>query len=541
MATQRLTIFLLRDVDELDDALADDGAVGLDARDLTAASGLSGRFYSKKSFPRAPAWARYVEPAVEGGVQGLRSASASGLLLLSVDEHTFALTFGYGRSFLNQAKIERRFGLKVALNLIDERQIRSLDTKKFDEMVVSTNTQTSRTTELPTFGVDILRDILRAVTGIAPEDSGYRSVSGADALVLGVDQPVTNLPALLRDLYSHYTATKYQAAFGWVDHLAEVKDPGRIEALDSLLVEQLRTCDTSTTHMAMPENLEWEDIEHFLIVPTKRQTHFEELDLDRYLAQSATKAAEITVDQLKRRKISVKFISSADAVARWSVYQCLVSEQKVDGKLYVLIEGRWFEVADSLVSQVDTAISALPSATVTLPAGHPGEAEREYNARAAAASAELTLLDRRLVAPDGATTRIEFCDLMSTDGSLVHVKRKSRSSTLSHLFAQGHVSAEALIDGKLRDQVRSAIQNAAGTTDPSPWLNLIPPSDSDPARDTVTVTYAVVANSSATGVEWLPFFSRLTLMQTVRDLNRLGFTKIALMRVPVEAETSSNN
>lgn len=130
---------------------------------------------------------------------------------------------------------------------------------------------------------------------------------------------------------------------------------------------------------------------------------------------------------------------------------------------------------------------------------------------------------------------------MSTDGSLVHVKRKSRSSTLSHLFAQGHVSAEALIDGKLRDQVRSAIQNAAGTTDPSPWLNLIPPSDSDQARDTVTVTYAVVANSSATGVEWLPFFSRFTLMQTVRDLNRLGFTKIALMRVPVEAETSSNN
>lgn len=94
MATQRLTIFLLRDVDELDDALADDGAVGLDARDLTAASGLSGRFYSKKSFPRAPAWARYAEPAVEVGAQGLRSASASGLLLLSVDECTFALTFG---------------------------------------------------------------------------------------------------------------------------------------------------------------------------------------------------------------------------------------------------------------------------------------------------------------------------------------------------------------------------------------------------------------------------------------------------------------
>src|SRR5579885_675277 len=174
MPTQRLTIFLLRDITGLDDALADDVADKLDVSDLTQGSGLTGRFYSKKSFSRKPGWATYLDPIVDGGVQGLQSSSASGLLLLQVDGHTFALTFGYGRSFLDQTKIERRFGLKVALNLLDERQLRSLDTKKFDEMVVSTNIQTSRTTELPTFGVDVLRDILRAVTGKAPESRGYK-------------------------------------------------------------------------------------------------------------------------------------------------------------------------------------------------------------------------------------------------------------------------------------------------------------------------------------------------------------------------------
>jgi len=535
MATQRLTIFLLRDITDLDDALGDGVAKTVDASELTQASGLTGRFYSKKSFSRKPGWAAYLDPAVDGGVQGLQSSSASGLLLLQVDGHTYALTFGYGRSFLDQTKVERRFGLKVALNLIDERQIRSLDTKKFDEMVVSTNTQTSRTTELPTFGVDILRDILRAVTGVAPDGSGYKSLSGADALVLGVDKPVTDLPALLRDLYSHYTATKYQAAFGWVDQLAEVKDPALVEALDGQLVDQLRATDTGTTHMAMPENLDWEDIEHFLIVPTVRHTQFQELDLDAYLGHPATKPAELTLQKLKSRKVYVKFLRSADADARWSVYQCLVSEQRLNGMLYALIEGRWFEIADSLVKQVDTAIAAIPLASVTLPDGLPGEAEGDYNARAAAASADLALLDKKLVAPDGSTTRIEFCDLLSTDGSLVHVKRKSRSSTLSHLFAQGHVSAEALVDGTLRDQVRSAIQSAAGNTDATVWLNLVPPSTASVDRDKVTITYAVIANSKATGVEWLPFFSRLTLMQTVRDLNRLGFTKVALARVPITA------
>jgi uncharacterized protein (TIGR04141 family) len=531
--TQRLTIFLLRDVNAFDDALTDDATSGLVSSDLTKASGLSGRFYAKKSFARVPGWVKYVNPAVEGGVQDIQSTSASAMLLLRVDGHTFALTFGYGRSFLNQAKIERRFGLKVVLNLIDKRQIRSLDTKKFDEMVVSTNTQTSRTTELPTFGVDILRDILRAVTGIAPVSSGYKSLSGADALVLGVDKTVTDLPTLLRDLYTHFTATTYESAFGWVDHLAEVRDPVLAATLDSQLVSHLRASDTSATHMAMPENLEWEDIEYFLITPTRKRT-YEELDLDEYLAQSLTDAGNLTIDLLKGRKVSVKFISSADAVARWSVYQCLVSEQRIDQKLFALIEGRWFEVAGTLVAQVDAAVSAIPAATVSLPSGHPGEAEGDYNSRAAAMSTDLTLLDRELVAPDGAKSRIEFCDLLSADGSIVHVKRKSRSSTLSHLFAQGHVSAEALVDGALRDQVRAAIQQSAGTSDSSAWLSLVPPSGSALDRDKVTITYAVIANSSATGIEWLPFFSRLTLMQTVRDLNRLGFTKIALVRVPVD-------
>lgn len=534
MPTQRLTIYLLRDVEKFEDALADDGTNDLTASVLTQGSGLAGRFYSRPNYASLPSWARYLKPIIEGDIPSLQSASASGLLVLMVDQRMYALTFGYGRSFLNQSKIERRFGLKVALNLIDERQIRSLDTKVFDEMVVSKNTQTSRTSELPTFGVDVMRDILRAVTGVAPKNSGYKSLSGSDALVLGFDKPIVDLPTLLRDLHKHFTATKYQASFGWVDHLAEVKNPALIESLDERLVDQLKVSDTSSTHLAMPENLDWEDIEHFLISPTRKHS-YEELDLDEYLSQSATDSAALTTDKLKQRKVSVKFIRNSEADSRWSVYHCLVSEQRMDGILYALVEGRWFSVADSLVNQVDQAIAAIPTATVALPAGQVGESEGAYNARAATSVAELTLLDRKLVSPEGAATKIEFCDLLSTDGSLVHVKRKSRSSTLSHLFAQGIVSAAALVDGKMRDQVRTAIQAAVGSADPSAWLDLIPPASAQIERDKVTITYAVLASSTASGVEWLPFFSRLNLMQTRQQLARLGFTKVALVRVPVDA------
>lgn len=533
MAVQRLTIYLLRDVEVLEDALADDNTSDLAASELTQLSGLTGRFYSRPNFASPPGWSRYLSPIIDGDIPLLQSASASGLLVLEVDEQMYALTFGHGRSFLSQSKIERRFGLKVALNLIDERQIRSLDTKVFDEMVVSRNTQTSRTSDLPTFGVDVLRDILRAVTGVAPKDSGYKSLSGSDALVLGFDKPVSDLPMLLRDVYKQFSSTKYRASFGWIDHLAEVKDPALVDALDEKLVEQLRVGDTSSTHLAMPENLDWEDIGYFLIAPTRKH-QYEELDLDEYLAQDATDIAELSINRLKQRKVSVKFIRNPNVDSRWNLYQCLVSEQRINGVLYALVEGRWFSIADSLVEQVDHAIAAIPTSSVALPAGLVGEHEGDYNVRAASSVAGLTLLDTKLVHPDGATTKIEFCDLLSADGSLVHVKRKSRSSTLSHLFAQGLVSAAALVDGAMRDRVRTVIQQAAGSSDPRAWLDLIPPGDSPLERDQITVTYAILANSTATGVEWLPFFSRLNLMQTTRQLARLGFTKVALVRVPVD-------
>ncbi len=325
MTRQRLTVFLLRDVAELDDALSEDAASTLDSHDLSASTGLVGRFYSRRNPPKDAAWVRFVQPIVENELTGLRSASASGLLLLKVDERVFALTFGYGRSFLDPAKLERRFGLKVALNLIEDNHIRSLDTKTFDEMVVSKTTQASRTSDLPTFGVDIMKDMLRAVTGSAPPTSRYTTIAGSDALVVAIKEAAIDLPGVLSDLHSHYTSTKYQSQFGWVDHMDEVRDPSLIEELDTLLVEQLRCSETSTTHMAMPENLDWEDIEHFEIVPTRRHVEFEELDLDKYLAHPATGTVDLTVDQLKRRKVLVKFLRSAEPDARWSVYQCLVS------------------------------------------------------------------------------------------------------------------------------------------------------------------------------------------------------------------------
>ncbi|MHB1210628.1 MAG: DUF6119 family protein, partial [Acidimicrobiales bacterium] len=511
MASQRLTVFLLtEDVTVPSDALDTTGERSNSEQGLLTTAGFEGAFYSSYNPPRFPEWVKYVTPVL-GYSLNVKTASASGLLIVKAAKRHFALSFGFGRSFLDPSKIERRFGLKVALNRIDAQQIRSLDTKTFEDMVVSKTTQTSKNAELANFGVDAARDLLRAVTGKPSDKSLGRTISGSDALVLTTKRPVKELPDLLAELLVAYEDDAYKARFDWIDHLAEVKDPTSISALDAQLIAQLQAGETASTHLAMPENFGWDEISGFKVDGAGRR-EFEDLDLDEYLEVLGDKRSDITVEQLKSRKVRVGWIKSGNFDARWSVYNALVSEQNLDGKLFALIEGRWFEVAATLVAAVDSCLESLPAAATSLPPAQKNESEGAYNARVAGLSGDLLLLDKQLARAADATSSIEFCDLLSARAELIHVKRKSRSATLSHLFAQGNISANTLIgDGTFRDTVRLQLGEIAGD-DAGRWLDLVPASDSRPDRALYTVHFAVLTNSKGTGADWLPFFSKLNLM-----------------------------
>lgn len=49
---------------------------------------------------------------------------------------------------------------------------------------MSTNTQASKSAELPTFGVDVSRDILRAITGEPRDPAFSKRLTGADSSVV---------------------------------------------------------------------------------------------------------------------------------------------------------------------------------------------------------------------------------------------------------------------------------------------------------------------------------------------------------------------
>jgi uncharacterized protein (TIGR04141 family) len=519
---KRLTVLLLNDIAGPDEAIR--STRNPTAINLDPASGTTGRFYFQASHSSTPGWIAEVQPVLSAPIAAVFSASASGLLILKASGRYFAITFGYGKSFLDPSKIERQFGLRVALNRIDPTQLRSMDTKTFEDMVVTKNTQASKSSDIPTFGVDVSRDILRAVAGEPRDKSFAKRLAGSDALVLSVDITVSDLTAKCEQLLVAYNDTAYRADFEWIDHLAIVEDTGRVAQLDALLVAQLMSGDTSHTHMAMPEPIAWEDIDAFRIGGTYNTT-YDDLDLDQYLEALGPKAAAITIDKLRRRDVSIRYTRSGEFDGTWNIYQCLVSEQRLDGRLFALIEGRWFAVSETLVDQVDDFIHTLTPAQPAIEDAEPGELEPDYNARMAANHPEdLLLLDAKIKRPGGASSGIEFCDLLSKNGELVHVKRKTRSSTLSHLFAQGSVSATTFVrDGSYRDDLRSEIRSSAPTGTLDQWLGLVPDGSTPVDKARYTVCYVVLTTKPQGGTGSLPFFSKLNLMQHGRQLQTLGF------------------
>lgn len=92
----------------------------------------------------------------------------------------------------------------------------------------------------------------------------------------------------------------------------------------------------------------------------------------------------------------------------------------------------------------------------------------------------------------------------------------SASSTLSHLFAQGRVAAEAFFsDELLRERARAHVKNRKDLA------GLIP--TDRPIGTDYSIVYAIITEDAGRFPSNLPFFSRLNMVQSVRELrNTLG-------------------
>jgi uncharacterized protein (TIGR04141 family) len=424
---RRLNLFLLKEtVEEWSDALKDPAGpitsheVGIDGGEVLVI---------KTTNAKAPWWVHFLASQVRprNALEQLANRSSSALLFIVAEGRRFALAFGYGRTLLRPEAYEQDFGLKVVLNTVAPDQLRSIDARTFDELTVHTRRDVSRASSFEAFGLDISRDLVRAVTGKLEDDTLGSRATGADALSLATRAQPEDLQRLCGQLLGAYESDRYKERFGWIDHVRRVRDPSVVSDLDQSLIVTLRSGDLEDIHMAPPEPMDWMNLEGFLFSTDANDGEpYTDPPISAYLA-SLDEPGEISLEQLKADRVLGLGGDQAEVIVQWSVYRCLVFETRCEGDVYALTCGEWYRVSGSFSQEVIEFVQGLPLLDLELPPASLGISERDYNQRAAEATGALCL-DRQLVQMPGRDP-VEICDLLTNAKQLIHVKKRQFLNT----------------------------------------------------------------------------------------------------------------
>jgi uncharacterized protein (TIGR04141 family) len=301
----------------------------------------------------------------------------------------------------------------------------------------------------------------------------------------------------------------YVQNFPWVDNVREVRNSSLRIQLDKQLVRDLAR-GKGDAWLAPPEIIDWASTAGFRYSSRKSATLYEDLDINDYFTESGSRK-DLTDGRLTQDRV-YHIRSEGDATSHsWPVIRCLVAECEHKGRRYVLNEGLWYEIDGDFLVEVEDFCNSIPKSAIPFPV-YRTKGEGAYNKKVVANNKDdFWLLDQKLIQFRGRGS-VEVCDIFTRRKVFIHVKRYSASSTLSHLFAQGSVSAELMIsEPKFRYEFQQKIPAEFRWGDPN---------DSIRASE-FEVCFAIICRPGK-GLT-LPFFSKVSLRTAAKGLMQRGY------------------
>ena len=512
-----LSIFVIRkEIDDIDAILKAPAA--LQKHEIALDGSFVGDLYVRPSKPRTPNWVSLFKEAIDVKKLPVDSSSSAALLLLKMNDRTFAVAFGQGRHLLEPDCYEENFGLLATVNSVDRNRIRQIDRKRFDAIARLTREQAIRDVPILDFGLELEQDMLRSVTG-TPLDSALGSrLSGRDSLSVAVPVELKDLRNQINVYFKKSKSKAYRDGFSFIDNIDEVRIASEREDLDETLLDRIKNTDFERLWLVLPDLLDWTDVEGFAYNRADSEP-VGDIHFNSYLSH-VDDPETLSIGTLKRHRV-FSINPNGDALQEWPLYRCIYGEIDTKRGTFLLDNGKWYRVDKDLVSRVDQEVKQIRATTITLPPYNDKETEGTYNERFAAEKTTYALMDRKLIKYGGGKSSIEFCDVLTKSKTMVHVKRYGGSSVLSHLFSQGVVSASLLLwDAGFRKDLNRKLPASHRLADPAARPN---PSHYE-------VAFAVASQSKGRLI--LPFFSRVTLRNAHRQLSNYGF-KVSCTKIHV--------
>lgn len=524
--TQKLSIFLhKKEVDSFDSCIKKTSRDKSMAYDVKQEIGMTGKIYVHESIENVPDWKTTLEKLTTKTINISSNSSNKAVVVFKHSKRYFSVVYGYGRSMLEDGSIETNFGLIVAANLIDPQKIRSLNSMTIEDTVVDTQKQSMFYSNQADLQVDVNKEILKSVSGAPRLESEARFLVGTDSLTATRKMKIEDIKESIKFYYGAYKKNDYKKnGFAWLDNVKKEKDKKIIEKLDQKLV--FSVLNESDRIIIGPNRImDWENISGLFFIGNGK-VDFDDLDMtlnyEGYLEKFKTNIDVLA--KLKRDKI-MAFTDTEEEFMISKVYDGIIYELVFEEKKYLLCNGDWFKVNKDFYEEIKEKISSCPICSIQLPELKIGEREGDYNKRMCDSNEEFALLDsENYNVPGYAYSKIEPCDILTKDNKFIHVKKNDSSSKLSHLFSQGTVSAQLLSsDPKFRKHINNKVKKKLGPT----FLK------ASGQNQDYEVVYAIVDKRKRELFEILPFFSMVSLAQSLEQLKQMQY-KHSLMKIEVK-------
>ena len=476
-----------------------------------------------------PKWVSHLSGAFHVPA-GLVSQSPCAVVVFRKSGRFFAVTFSYGHVYLDEAKTEVDFGLKVAINKLSDDKLRSVEHSNIGDAIRGFS-QAAGQRDLKSFGFDEALDLIRKVSGYATDDEFADVVTGARALRFSKKMEIVEVPDTAVEAQRLFGLETYKnTAFKIVDFLSPVLDNQLIKDLDDALVKAIIS-DSDDFEIAIPEILPT-SVGSFSFVNANIRESYPDLSVDLYRTGLGENLGELDIELLKKHKVAV-YSEAGDKLDQWSIKDALVGSVVVGTAQYALNEGVWYRLDDVYKAAANDKFKTLntaPDAKFTplkkvYPSREKGkqpkpyyQSEESYNKDIAASSGYL-LMDQKLVEIAEEPGRgIEACDLLDiAERRFIHVKKSSRqSSVLSHFFKQGGNAAQML---RMYEPFRAALIQKVFDVHGNNAAEKL----KDNLNERWTIEFQIADTPRRDGSFDIPFFSKLTLRDEARHMEAMRF------------------
>ncbi|WP_417813202.1 DUF6119 family protein [Thalassospira alkalitolerans] len=531
MAKLTFTLYLVKsEIENFEDTLTETARGKIRFSKELPLYGEGGKLFVFQGHEQVPVWYKRLAHHFEIGFE-IGTKSSSAVLIFKAAGRVFACTFAFGWMYLDDRKLEADFGLRAAINALDDKRLQKLERANLSDAIRGMELSPFKR-DLNSFGLEAALNLVRRVGGDALEDSAAETMSGAQSLKLTGEFELSDLPALAEEALELFGAEFYKkTSFVALDVIRPIRDKGVVDILDQQTVQHIKD-QLGDFEFGLPITLADESIMYSFQGPNLKGG-YPDLRLSDYLEALGDKVEELSTDMLKKHKVIALFQEEDRPNRTWSLRQSLVGSLIHEDGLYALNEGEWYRLDQAFQKDVVQVFDTAHRNWAGVPRPRPlkgiyggngdgvYEAEGDYNA-SIGKELDYVVFDTVMIkVPSVPNSGFEVCDLLDIKGRrLIHVKKSSRrSSVLSHFFKQGSNSARNI---KCFPLVRQAMVQYVRENYGDDKADQLHSAIFD-ENEKWTVEYWIADRPRANNEFSIPFFSKATFSEESRYILTMNY------------------